>query len=93
MWGALSAASVDFAGDSDFGLAEGVGHLCFAQPGSVVFEGELLFRVVQAKAAQAVGVGEFAELAELLLAQRRLQFIGHFDECHAGIIPASPRSR
>ena len=41
---------------------------------------------IDAKAAQAIGVGKFAETAELLEAQRRLQFVSDFEECHGGII-------
>ena len=75
-------ALVNAAGDGDAGLAEGVGDLRLAEAGSVIFEGQLLPRIVEAKAAQAVGVGEFAEPAQLLVAQRGLEFVSHFDECH-----------
>ena len=54
------------ARDGDLGLAEGVGDLRFAQARSVVFERQLLFRIVQPEAAQAVGVGKFAEPAQLI---------------------------
>lgn len=84
----LCAESVDAAGDGDAGLAEGVGDLRFAEARGVVFKRQLLFGIVEAEAAQAVGVGEFAELEQLILAQRRLEFIGDFDEGHGGIIPA-----
>lgn len=80
---------VEAAGDGDFGLAEGVDDLCLAESRSVVFEGHLLPRIVKAEAAQAVGVGEFAEPVQLVVAQRGLQFISHFDEGHAPIIPAA----
>ena len=84
--------SVEAPGDGDAGLAEGVGHLGFAEARCVVFEGQLLPRIVQAKAAEAVSVGEFAEPAQLVVAQKGLQFVSHFDECHGGIIPAAPVS-
>lgn len=80
---------VEAAGDGDAGLAEGVGHLCFAEARRVVFEGQLLPRIVETEAAQAVGVREFAELAQLVVAQRGLQFISDFHEGHGGIIPAA----
>jgi len=79
---------VEATGDSDFGLAEGVGYLRFAEARRVVLERQLLLGVVETKAAQAVSVGEFAESAQLLVAQRRLQFVSHFHKCHRGIIPA-----
>jgi hypothetical protein len=37
---------------------------------------------VDAEAAQAVGIGESAEAAELFEAQWRLQFVGDLEECH-----------
>ena len=80
------ALLVNSAGDGDFGLAEGVGDLRFAEARSVVFEGQLFSRIVEAKAAQAVSVGEFAEPAQLIVAQRGLQFVSNFHECHGGII-------
>jgi hypothetical protein len=80
------AQLAEAAGDGDPGLAQGVGHLRFAQARSVVFKRQLLFRIVQPEAAQAVSVGEFAEVAQLVVVQRGLQFIGDFDECHGGII-------
>ena len=63
-------------------------HLCFAQARSVVFKRQLLFRFVNAEAAQAIGVRELAEMAQLVFRERRLQFVGNFDEGHAGIIAA-----
>ena len=81
--------SVEAPRDGDAGMAEGVGHLGFAETRSVVFEGQLLPRIVETEPAQAVSVGEFAEPAQLVVAQRGLQFVSHFDECHGGIIPAA----
>ena len=84
--------SVEAAGDSDAGLAERVSHLGFAEARGVVLEGQLLPRIVEAKAAQAVSIRECAEMAQLVVAQRGLQFIGDFHECHEGIIPAEGES-
>jgi len=53
-----------------------------AEARGVVFEGEMLFGFIEAEAAQAVGVGEFAEQAELFLGKRGLQFVSNFHECH-----------
>lgn len=81
--------SVEAAGDSDAGLAERVSHLRLAKTRSVVFEGKLLSRIVETEAAQAVSVGEFAEMAQLVVVQRGLQFVSHFYKCHGEIIPAT----
>ena len=70
--------SVEAAGDGDAGLAESVGHLGFAEARGVVFEGQLFPRIVEAEAAEAVSVREFAEMEELVVAQRGLQFVSHF---------------
>jgi len=77
---------VHFTGDGDAGLAEGVGHLRVAQARSVVFERQLVHGVVDAEAAQPVGVREFAQMAQLVFGERGLQFVGNLDECHGGII-------
>ena len=45
---------------------------------------------VDAKASQAIGIGELAEGAELLGAKRAWQFVGYFDQGHAAII-ATPQ--
>jgi len=73
---------VEAAGDSDAGVAEDVCDLGFAEAGSVVFEREMAFGVVELEAAEAVGVGECGELAELLLRERRLQFKFGFEKSH-----------
>ena len=83
--------SVKSAGDGNLCLAKRVNHLRVAQARGVVFERQLLLRIVQPKASQAVGIGEFAEAAQLLIAERGLQFIDSFHECHAGIIPAAAK--
>lgn len=74
---------IDLAGDGDAGLAENVRNLSLAKTGSVVFEGELILLLVDAKAAETVGIGEFAQAAELFEAQRGLQFVSNFEESHS----------
>jgi hypothetical protein len=78
------AGLVDFAGYGYGGLAKDVGDLGFAEAGGVVFEGEVFFGFVEFEAAEAIGVGEFAEAAELIVGERILEFVGDFDECHGG---------
>jgi len=73
---------VEFAGDGDAGLGQGVEDLGFAEARGVVFEGEEVVLFVDAQAAQAVGVGEFAEALELFVAERRVEFVGDFEKCH-----------
>ena len=63
-------------------------HLCFAQARSVVFKRQLLFRFVNTEAAEAIGVRELAEMAQLVFREWRLQFVSDFHECHAVIIAA-----
>ena len=63
-------------------MTENAGDVRLAQSRGVVFKGEVILLLVDAKAAQAVSVGEFAEAAELFEAQRRLQFVRDFEECH-----------
>lgn len=55
----------------------------FAEARGVVLERQVVL-VVDAEAAQAVGIGEFAEVAELVLGEGRLQFVDDFDESHGG---------
>ena len=74
--------------DGDAGSAEDVGDLGFAQPGGVVFEGQVLLLFVDSEAAEAVGVGEGAEALKLFEAWWGMQFEGDFEKGHAGIIPA-----
>ena len=81
---AIFCQSVDFAGDGDAGLAKDVGDLGLAEAGSVVFEGEMIVLLIDMEAAEAVGVGKFAQAAELLEAERGLQFVGDFQKCHGG---------
>lgn len=57
-------------------------HLGFAKARGVIFEGKEIVLFIDAKAAQAVGVGKLAETVELFEAQRRLEFVGDFEECH-----------
>jgi len=74
--------SVKAAGDGDTGVAEDVRDLGFTEAGAVVFKGEMELGVVELKAAKAVGVGEFAEGAELVVSERGLQFEFGFEKCH-----------
>ena len=76
--------SVYLARDGDAGLAEDVCDLRFTQARGVILECELILLFVDAEAAQAISVGEFAQPAKLFEAQRGLQFIGDFEECHEG---------
>jgi hypothetical protein len=76
-------ALVDSARYGDAGFAEDVGDLGVAEARGVVFESEMVLLFVDAKAAQAVGVGECAEAAELFETQGRLQFVSDFEERHA----------
>ena len=61
-----------------------MGDLCVSEARGVIFEGNLVFPLIDAEFAQAVGVGEFSEALELLKAQRRLKFVGNFEERHGG---------
>ena len=81
---AIFSQSVHFAGDGDAGLAEDVGDLGLAEAGSVIFEGEMIVLLIDTESAEAVGVGKFAQAAELLEAEGGLQFVGDFQECHGG---------
>ncbi len=60
----------DSLGDCDSGFAEDVGDLSFAEAGGVVFQGKVVEFVIDAEATESVGIGEFAEKAELFDAQR-----------------------
>src|SRR5271168_809502 len=81
----LCLRSVDFARDGDAGLSQDVGDLRLAEARSVVLERQVVL-VVDAEAAQAIGVGEFAEVAELVVGEGGLQFVGDFNESHGGSI-------
>jgi hypothetical protein len=70
-------------------VAEDVRDFGLAEAGGVVLEGDLKFRLVDLKAAEAVGVGEFAERAELIVRERGLEFEFGLEECHGGIIAKS----
>jgi hypothetical protein len=82
---------MDLAGDSDAGLAEHVGDLSLTQARGVVFERQLVLGLIYAEAAQAIGVREFAQMAQLFFGERGLQFVGNFHESHSGIIAARLR--
>ena len=63
-------------------MAEDVCDLGFAEAGGVVFERDVELGVVDLEAAKAVGVGEFAERAELIVGEGRLEFKFGFEKCH-----------
>jgi len=69
-------------------VAEDMGDLRFAQARCVVLEGQAVLFFVHAEAAQSISVGEFAEALKLLGTERRMKFVGDFEKCHEGIIPA-----
>ena len=58
--------SVYLARDGDSGLSQDVGDLRFAEAGGVVIKRDLIFLLVHVDAAQAVGVGKFAQALQLL---------------------------
>ena len=62
--------------------AQYVSDLSLTQSRSIVFNGDAVVRFVDRKAAQAIGVCELAEFAELLVAEGGLQLIGDFQKCH-----------
>ncbi len=70
--------------DRDTCLTEGVRDLGFAQARGVVFKGQSLAGIVHVETAKAVEIGEFAEVLELFVAECRMEFVGDFEECHAG---------
>ncbi len=57
-----------------------------AQARGVIFKREMEFGIVEFEAAKAVGVGKFAEGAELVVGERRLEFEFGFEERHEGSI-------
>lgn len=73
---------IDDSDDGNAGLGQDVSDLGLPQARGVVFEGEMIFLLIDAEAAQAVGVGKFSETPELFEAEGRLQFVGNLDECH-----------
>ena len=87
----LCPTLVDPASDGDTSLPEHVSDLRVAEARGVIFKGQLFFSFVHAELAQAVGIGEFAEAAELFEAQRGLQFIRDFEKGHARIIAAGEK--
>ena len=54
-----------------------MGHLRVPEARGVILESDLIFLLVDAEFAQAVGIGKPAETLELLKAERRLEFIGN----------------
>lgn len=63
-------------------MSEDVCDLRFAKTRAVVFEREVALGVVELEAAKAVGVGKFAEGAELFVGERGLEFEFCFEKCH-----------
>ena len=66
----------------DTRLAEDVRDLGLAETRGVVYKCQMVVLLIDPKTAQTIGVREGAEAAELLEAQRRLQFKRDFGECH-----------
>lgn len=58
----------------------------FFEPRRVIVELQPIFLFIQAKSLEAVSIRKERQLAQLLLAERRLQFIRHGHESHARII-------
>jgi len=63
-------------------VAENVCNLSLAKARAVIFEREMALGVVELEAAKAVGVGEFAECAELFVGERGLEFELGFEKGH-----------
>ena len=74
-------------------MAEDVCDLSFAEAGGVVLEGNLEFGLVDLETTEAVRVGKFAEGAELVVSERRLEFEFRFEECHDKSIAEHPNVR
>jgi hypothetical protein len=70
------------AENRDTRLAEDVRDLGLAETRGVVYKCQMVVPLIDVKTAQTVGVRERAEAAELLEAQRRLQFKRNFGQCH-----------
>jgi hypothetical protein len=70
------------AGDGDVGAGQRVDDLALAQARGVVLEGDGVGAFIMAEAAQAVSVGEFAEVGHLFGGERRLELEGDFHESH-----------
>jgi hypothetical protein len=87
----LGARLGNFAGHGDGRASQHVSDLRVAQPRSVVFKGQMVFCFIEAEAAQAIGIGEFAEQAELFLRKRGLQFVSDFHECHVRHYSSPPQ--
>lgn len=77
---------INLARYRDSGESQHVRYFGFLEARSVVLEGQLVLGIVDAKAPQSVGIREFAKTSQLVVAQRSLQLVGDFHECHGGII-------
>jgi hypothetical protein len=73
-------------------VAKDLCDLSFAEAGGVVFEGEMEFGVVEMEAAEAVGVGEFAEGPQLVVGEWRLEFEFGFKKRHGEIITGAAKT-
>lgn len=70
------------AENRDARLAEDVSDLGLAKTRGVIYKCQMVVLIIDPKTAQTISVRERAEAAELLEAQRRLQFKRDFGECH-----------
>ena len=57
-------------------------YLRFVQPRSIVFERQFSLDIVDVEPPESIGVGEIAEVAQLLFGERGLQFVGDLYERH-----------
>jgi hypothetical protein len=60
-----------------------VRHFRLFQPRSIVLKREMLSLVAHAKLPQSIRIREPAQIMELFIAQRRLQFVSNLDQCHS----------
>lgn len=86
---ALRRDSRDTPQNGDPRLPQHVLHHRFAQPRRVIVEMQMVRLLVVAKTLQSVRIGEIAQGAKVLSAERILQLVCNRHECHkARIIPA-----
>jgi hypothetical protein len=64
-------------------LSQNVCDLRFPKAGRVIFQRDLVLMLVNANFAKAIGIRKFTQTRKLFVAQRRVQVIGDFHECHA----------
>ena len=58
-------------------------HLRLAQSRSVVFQRNLILQLIHADLPQSVRIRKLAQPRQLFMAQRRMQVVGNFHECHS----------